>query len=42
VTYKASCWAVFTRFEDSTDDTKITFGVELTGLGGFDSSYSTD
>lgn len=40
VTYKASCWSVFTRFEDSTDDTKITFGVELTGFAGYDSSYS--
>jgi len=42
ITYTAACWALFTRFEDSTDDTKITFGVELTGLGGFDSSYNTD
>ncbi|WP_300671163.1 LPS assembly protein LptD [Desulfoluna sp.] len=42
LTYKASCWSLFTRFEESTDDTKITVGVELTGLGGFDSSYKPD
>lgn len=42
LTYKASCWSLFTRFEDSTDDTKVTVGVELTGLGGFDTSYDTE
>ncbi|VFQ46009.1 LPS-assembly protein LptD [Desulfoluna butyratoxydans] len=42
VTYTSSCWSLFTRYEDSTDDTKIVFGVELTGLGGFDSSYDAN
>ncbi|SCY57817.1 LPS-assembly protein LptD [Desulfoluna spongiiphila] len=42
LTYTSSCWALFTRYEDSTDDTKIVFGVELTGLGGFDSSYDAN
>ena len=40
ITYQSGCWAVFTRFEESTDDTKIAFGFELTGLGGLDSSYT--
>ena len=40
LTYKASCWAIFTKYEITDDDKRVTFGVDLTGLGGFDSSYT--
>ncbi len=40
LTYAASCWSLFSGFETSPDDTRIVFGLELTGLGGFESSYS--
>ncbi|MCG8472047.1 MAG: LPS assembly protein LptD [Desulfobacterales bacterium] len=40
LTYTASCWSLFVKYEITDDDKRVTLGVDLTGLGGFDSSYT--